>query len=38
MGSREMTRPMDQLLDKAEKIRSMEIRGAALIGRARPGP
>jgi len=37
MGSREMTRPMDQLLDKAEKIRSMEIRGAALIGRAAAG-
>ncbi len=32
-----MTRPMDQLLDTAEKIRSMEIRGAALIGRAAAG-
>jgi ribose 1,5-bisphosphate isomerase len=29
-----MTRPMEDLLDTAEKIRSMEIRGAALIGRA----
>lgn len=29
-----MTRPMDDLADTAEKIRSMEIRGAALIGRA----
>ncbi len=29
-----MTRPMDDLLATAEKIRSMEIRGAALIGRA----
>ena len=37
MGSSEMTRPMDQLLDTAEKIRSMEIRGAALIGRAAAG-
>ena len=32
-----MTRPMDDLLDTAEKIRSMEIRGAALIGRAAAG-
>ncbi|UEC43514.1 MAG: Ribose 1,5-bisphosphate isomerase [Methanothrix sp.] len=29
-----MTRPMEELLDTAEKIRTMEIRGAALIGRA----
>lgn len=29
-----MTQPMEDLLDTAEKIRSMEIRGAALIGRA----
>ena len=29
-----MTRPMEDLLETAEKIRSMEIRGAALIGRA----
>jgi len=28
-----MTRPMEDLLETAEKIRSMEIRGAALIGR-----
>ena len=28
-----MTRPMEDLQDTAEKIRSMEIRGAALIGR-----
>ncbi len=32
-----MTRPMEDLLDTAEKIRSMEIRGAALIGRAAAG-
>ncbi len=32
-----MTSPMDDLLDTAEKIRSMEIRGAALIGRAAAG-
>ncbi|MGB3944633.1 MAG: ribose 1,5-bisphosphate isomerase [Methanothrix sp.] len=29
-----MTRPMEELLETAGKIRSMEIRGAALIGRA----
>ncbi|KUK44062.1 MAG: ribose 1,5-bisphosphate isomerase [Methanothrix sp.] len=29
-----MKSPMEDLLDTAEKIRSMEIRGAALIGRA----
>jgi ribose 1,5-bisphosphate isomerase len=32
-----MTRPMEDLLETAEKIRSMEIRGAALIGRAAAG-
>lgn len=32
-----MTRPMEDLQDTAEKIRSMEIRGAALIGRAAAG-
>ena len=32
-----MTRPREELLDTAEKIRSMEIRGAALIGRAAAG-
>ena len=37
MGSHAMTKPMDDLLDTAEKIRSMEIRGAALIGRAAAG-
>jgi len=29
-----MTPPMDDLLETAEKIKNMEIRGAALIGRA----
>jgi len=32
-----MKSPMEDLLDTAEKIRSMEIRGAALIGRAAAG-
>ncbi|MDF0592451.1 ribose 1,5-bisphosphate isomerase [Methanotrichaceae archaeon M04Ac] len=32
-----MTLPMEELLDTAERIRSMEIRGAALIGRAAAG-
>ena len=32
-----MTLPMEELLETAEGIRSMEIRGAALIGRAAAG-
>ena len=32
-----MRQPMEELLETAEKIRSMEIRGAALIGRAAAG-